>query len=73
MRMGCCAGRPIPLRYSPMTWFGWLLATFLIFGALVTVADVGKPRKPLTSTVAACTVVVTGLFVWGMATVGTVR
>lgn len=30
-----------------MTWFGWLLITWWGLTALMTVSQIGKPRKPL--------------------------
>lgn len=49
----------------------WLIVALLTFGALSTVASVGKPRQPLTGGVAAFTVLSSGaiiaaiLIFWG--------
>lgn len=44
----------------------WLIVAFLSYGALSTVASVGKPRKPLEPAVAVLTVVFTGAIVAGI-------
>lgn len=42
------------------------IAAFLALGSLSTVAAVGKPRPPLTGTVAVWVVIVSGLMGWGV-------
>lgn len=41
----------------------WLIVGFLALGALLTVASVGKPRKPLEPGVATVTVLVNALLI----------
>jgi hypothetical protein len=39
----------------------WVFVAWLVFGSILTVTQVGKPRKPLTGGVAAIVVVVCAL------------
>ena len=54
-----------------MTWFGWFLILFTLLGIAVSIANVGKPRKPLDAGTAAWVFVVQGLLVVGILLVGT--
>lgn len=54
-----------------MELFCWAFAAFLGYGALVAVANVGKPRRPLTGGVASVVVLVTACEVTGLALVAT--
>ena len=48
-----------------MTAFDYFLTGWLMFGMVVTVTNVGKPRKPLEPGVAAVSAVITfGLIAW---------
>jgi hypothetical protein len=49
-----------------LMWFKWLLVGVLSAGALLTVVDVGKPRKPISGGGAATTVAVTAYLVAGL-------
>lgn len=53
-----------------MNWFLWFLVGWWLFSAVVTVAQVGKPRKPLAASTAAGVVVIDTLFIAGMFLVG---
>lgn len=55
-----------------MNWFLWFLVGFFMYGGLVTITLVGKPRKPLQADVAAVVVfidalVIAGIFLFGAA------
>lgn len=54
-----------------MQWFCWILAGLLAWGALATVAVVGKPRRPLTGGMASWIVFLTACEVTGLALVAT--
>lgn len=54
-----------------MTWFTWFLLSFWALNALATISLVGKKREPVTPAVAVGVVVVNGLLVAGLLTVGT--
>lgn len=56
-----------------MTWFGWLLASDLGLTVLWKIWTVGRPRKPISGGEAAFAVIVVALYIFGMATIGTVR
>jgi hypothetical protein len=47
-----------------MTWPKIVLLAFYALSAILTVTQIGKPRKPLQPGTAAATLVVTGLFAW---------
>ena len=47
-----------------MTWQKWVVIGFLIFSYLVTITQIGKPRKPLEAGTVAIMGVFQGLFVW---------
>lgn len=49
-----------------MNWFLWFVVAWWILNAVVTVAQVGKPRKPLTAGTAAAVVAIEALFIGGM-------
>jgi hypothetical protein len=49
-----------------MNWFLWFVVAWWIFNAVVTVAYVGKPRKPITAGGAAAVVLIEALFIAGM-------
>lgn len=46
-----------------MTWILWIVVAWLVFGTVVSVTQVGKPRKPLDPGVAATGVVIQGLII----------
>lgn len=54
-----------------MTWFGWVLIAFWVFGGLNTILIIGKPRVSITPQVAAVAVIIYTLFILGVLTVGT--
>lgn len=57
-----------------MTWFGWLLSADMALSTLLfRVAIVGLHRKPVTAREATIQVLVTTLYIIGMATIGTVH
>jgi hypothetical protein len=41
----------------------WIAAVFVLIDALVTVASIGKPRRPITRREAAATVLLEGLLI----------
>lgn len=49
-----------------MNWFLWFVVAWWILNAVVTVAYVGKPRKPITPGGAASVVLIEALFIAGM-------
>lgn len=49
-----------------MNWFLWFVVAWWILNAVLTVASVGKPRKPISAGTAAYVVVIMALFVGGM-------
>lgn len=54
-----------------MELFCWILAALIAHGALVTVAVVGKPRRPVTGRSAAVVVFLSACEVTGLALVAT--
>jgi hypothetical protein len=54
-----------------MELFCWILAAFLAYGALATLAVVGKPRRPLTGGMASYIVFITACEVTGLALIAT--
>lgn len=47
-----------------MSGFDWFLLAWWLFGILMLVSTIGKPRKPLEPSVAVCTILITvGLMV----------
>lgn len=56
-----------------MNWFLWFVVAWWVFNAVATVAQVGKPRKPITASTAAAVVVIEALFVAGMFMFGVQR
>lgn len=55
---------------SSLTWFGWVLIGMYVFTSLRTVAMVGKYRKPIDPGEAVLTIILAGLIVLGILTVG---
>jgi hypothetical protein len=49
-----------------VNWFLWFLAGWFLWGAVVSVWMVGKPRKPLAADSAAVIVVVDALLIAGI-------
>lgn len=49
-----------------MNWYLWFLAGWFLLGAVVTVSQVGKPKKPTTAGVAAGVVVIDALIIAGI-------
>ena len=49
-----------------MNWPKIALLAYLTLGALLTVAQVGKPREPITPGVATLTLILTGACAWGV-------
>ncbi|GMA26161.1 hypothetical protein GCM10025864_39200 [Luteimicrobium album] len=47
-----------------MTWPKIVLLAWFAFSALVTIATIGKPRKPTTPGVATGSIVILGVVVW---------
>lgn len=54
-----------------MTWFGWLLLSFLAFNATMVVLGVGKPCRPTRPWVALVVLIVDAFLAWGAVVVGT--
>lgn len=53
-----------------MNWFLWFLVVWFILNAVITVAQVGKARKPVTPGTAASVVVIEALLIAGVLLVG---
>jgi hypothetical protein len=51
-----------------MTWFDWILVAWLTLGVVLTIALIGKPRKPITPGVAVATLVINSALVLGVLT-----
>lgn len=49
-----------------MHWFLWTLAAWHALGALLVVANVGKPKKPTTGSVAAVIVLIEAAIIAGL-------
>lgn len=49
-----------------MNWFDWTIAGYLILGALLTVALIGKPRKPIDPATAVLTIAINGALIAGL-------
>jgi hypothetical protein len=47
-----------------MTWQKWVVAGYIALSALITIAQVGKHRKPIEPSVAAIATVLDVLLVW---------
>jgi hypothetical protein len=47
-----------------MNIWAWIALAYLALGTLITVSEIGKPRKVTTPGVAALALVFTGLFAW---------
>jgi hypothetical protein len=47
-------------------WFKWFLVGVLALAPLLTINDIGKPRKPHTNGDAVISVIVHVLVVWGI-------
>jgi hypothetical protein len=47
-----------------MVWQQWVYVGYAIFGALLTVSTVGKPRQPATPGMAVCALCIYGLLAW---------
>ena len=47
-----------------MTWPKIVLLAFYALSALITVSQIGKPRKPLEPSTAAVMLAVSGVFAW---------
>lgn len=54
-----------------MTWFGWLLIVMWTLSALASVAAVGKPRKPVTASLANYSVLTAAVLILGALAIGT--
>jgi hypothetical protein len=54
-----------------VSWFGWLLVILYTLGTVLTILEIGKPRKPTTEGHAALVLLINGLFVIGIIYVGT--
>lgn len=48
-----------------MTWFDYLLIGWWLLGVALTIAIVGKPRKPIEGSTAALTFFITALLITG--------
>lgn len=53
-----------------MTWFGWFLAAWFLLGNVVSISQIGKPRKPVDTSSAAIGVVISALLIAGLVLVG---
>ena len=49
-----------------MNWYLWFLVAWFLLGAVMVVANVGKPRKPTTPDIAAIIVVIDALLIAGI-------
>jgi hypothetical protein len=49
-----------------MIWFDWFLVGWLLFGAVAGIAQVGKPRKPMTAGTQAIASVITLAIIAGL-------
>lgn len=47
-----------------MTWPKIVILTFYAVSTLVTISQIGKPKKPTTPSVAAASMVIIGLIAW---------
>lgn len=56
-----------------MTWFGYVFVCLMALNAAMCVANVGRPREPMSPGAALTVLVVNGLIVWGAIAVGTVQ
>lgn len=56
-----------------MNWFLWFVVAWWIMNAVLTVASVGKPRKPITAGAAAVVVLLEAAFIAGMFLFGASR
>lgn len=54
-----------------MTWFGWLIMSYFMLGSLLSVALIGQPREPLSPGTATFILVMNGLLILGILSVGT--
>lgn len=58
------------MRDHGLTWFTFVLVAWFTYAAVLVVKAVGKPREPITRSVAIGTIVVTVVMVVGVAVVG---
>lgn len=49
-----------------MTWFDYTLVSSFVLSASITASQVGKPRDPVTPSLAACSVILNFLFALGV-------
>lgn len=56
-----------------MNWFGWTLVAWWTTAALITVSQIGKPRKPLQPSAAVVGIVIAVALIVGLLSVGTGR
>lgn len=54
-----------------ITWFGWLLIAWWLFGVVSLISRIGKPRKPVTFDVAIAGVLIFTALLFGVVFVGT--
>ena len=52
-----------------MVWQQYVLGAWLILGALAMISQVGKARKPIEPGAAVLSVILTGLFLWLIASI----
>lgn len=49
-----------------MPWYAWALIGWILFGSVVTVATIDRPRKPLGHDTAIVTLIFHALFIWAI-------
>jgi hypothetical protein len=54
-----------------MIWYAWVMVGLYALAALVTVAIVDQPRKPITRDVAVLTLVTNSLYIWAIVNLAT--
>lgn len=56
-----------------LTWFGWVYLSFVVLGAMVSVSQIGKQRKPLEPDTVIVILIIHALQLWGLFAVGFTR
>lgn len=49
-----------------MTWYVWLVVALIAVSSMLTIASIGKPRKPMTSGTAVWVLLVNAALVWAI-------
>jgi predicted phosphoribosyltransferase len=54
-----------------MVWYAWVMVVLFALNAVLTILMIGKPRQPVTPSLAVGAVVASALYIWAIVSLAT--